>query len=128
MRCKGHRFNPWVRKIPWRRKRQPTPVFLPGKSQGQRSLVGYGPWGCKESDMTEPTRRLPCKCQESGCLCFCGHGRDMAKNQAFNAPRQRLIGQLCCWPFQNLGLVNWSFSNWASVFLLHILFASGHPA
>jgi len=35
------RFDPWVRKIPWRRKWQPTPVFLPGKSQGQRGLVGY---------------------------------------------------------------------------------------
>ena len=36
-------FNPWVLKIPWRRKWQPTPVFLPGKSHGQRSLVGYSP-------------------------------------------------------------------------------------
>ena len=34
-------FNPWVRKIPWKRKWQPTPVFLPGKSDGQRSLVGH---------------------------------------------------------------------------------------
>ena len=33
-------FKPWVRKMPWRRKWQPTPVFLPGESQGQRSLVG----------------------------------------------------------------------------------------
>ena len=48
-RCKRHRFNPWVGKIPWRRKWQPTPVFLPGKSHGQRSLVGYSPWGRKES-------------------------------------------------------------------------------
>ena len=38
--CKRHRFNPWVRKIRWRRKWQPTPVFLPGKSQGWRSLMG----------------------------------------------------------------------------------------
>ena len=38
---------------PWRRKWQPTPVFLPGKSHGPRSLVGYHPWGGKESDMTE---------------------------------------------------------------------------
>ena len=44
-----------VRKIPWRRKWQPTPVFVPGKSYGQRSLVGYSPWGRKESDMTEHT-------------------------------------------------------------------------
>ena len=46
-------FDPWVGKIPWRRKWQPTPVFLPGESHGWRSLVGYSPWGRKESDMTE---------------------------------------------------------------------------
>ena len=46
-------FNPWVGKIPWRRKWQPTPVLLPGESHGGRSLVGYSPWGHKESDMTE---------------------------------------------------------------------------
>ena len=49
-KCK---FNPWVGKIPWRRKCQPTPIFLPGKSHGERSLVGHSPWGCKELDMTE---------------------------------------------------------------------------
>ena len=47
------RFDPWVRKIPWRRKWQPTPVFLPGKFYGQRSLAGYSPWGHRKSDMTE---------------------------------------------------------------------------
>ena len=46
-------FNPWVGKIPWRRKWQPTPVLFPGKSDGQRTPVGYRPWGCKESDTTE---------------------------------------------------------------------------
>ena len=46
-------FNPWVRKIPWRKEWLPTPVFLPGGSYGQRSLVGYSPRGCKESDRTE---------------------------------------------------------------------------
>ena len=40
-------FDPWVREMPWRRKWQPTPVFLPGKSHGQRSLVGHSPWGHK---------------------------------------------------------------------------------
>ena len=40
-------FYPWVGKIPWRRAWQPTPVFLPGKSHRQRSLVGYRPWGCQ---------------------------------------------------------------------------------
>ena len=50
---KRPRFNPWVRKIPWRRKWQPTPVFLPAEYHGQRSLAGYSPWDRKESDMTE---------------------------------------------------------------------------
>jgi len=49
------RFNPWVRKIPWRRAWQPTPVFLPGEPNGQRSLVGYSSKGCKESNTTEVT-------------------------------------------------------------------------
>ena len=43
----------WFGKIPWRRKWQSTPELLPGKSHGQRSLIGYSPWGCKESDTTE---------------------------------------------------------------------------
>ena len=54
-RHKRHGFDPWVGKILWSRKWQPTPAFLPGESHGQRSLVSYSPWGCKESDMTEAT-------------------------------------------------------------------------
>ena len=54
--CRRYRFHPWVGKIPWRRKWQPTPVFLLGKSHRQRSLVGYSPWGRKELDMTEHTQ------------------------------------------------------------------------
>ena len=46
-------FHPWVGKIPWRSKWQPTPVLLPGKSHGLSSLVSYSPWGRKESDTTE---------------------------------------------------------------------------
>ena len=41
-------FNSWVGKIPWRREWQPTPLFLPGESHGQRSLADYSPWGHKE--------------------------------------------------------------------------------
>ena len=55
-RNKSCKFDPWVGKIPWRRTWQLTPVVLPGESHGQRSLAGYGPWGCKESDRTEATR------------------------------------------------------------------------
>ena len=51
-RCKRCGFDPWVGKIPWRRKWQLTAV-LPGKFHGQRNLAGYSPWGCTESDMTE---------------------------------------------------------------------------
>ena len=54
--CRRYRrygFHPWFRKLPWRRAWQPTPVFLPGESHGQRSLMGYSPWGCKELDTTE---------------------------------------------------------------------------
>ena len=48
-----HRFYPWVEKILWKREWQPTPVFLPGESHGQRSLTGNSPWGHKELDTTE---------------------------------------------------------------------------
>ena len=47
--------DPWDGKIPWRREQLSTPVFLPGKSCGQRSLVGYSPWGHTELGMTEAT-------------------------------------------------------------------------
>ena len=52
-RQKKCRFNPRVGKILWRMKWQPTPVFLPGEFHGQKSMVGYSPWDCKESDTTE---------------------------------------------------------------------------
>ena len=48
-------FDPWVGKIPWKRKWQPTPVLFPGKFHGRRSLACYSPWGHRESDTTEAT-------------------------------------------------------------------------
>ena len=51
--CRRPVFNPWVRKIPWRRAWQRTPVFLPGELHGQRSLAGYSLWGHKELDMID---------------------------------------------------------------------------
>ena len=50
-----HRFDPWVGRTPWRKKWQPAPGFLPGKSHGQSSLVGYSPWGFEDLDPTEQT-------------------------------------------------------------------------
>ena len=55
LQCRRPGFNPWVKKIPWRREWLLTPVFLSGEFHGQRSLAGYSPWGCKELDTTEPT-------------------------------------------------------------------------
>ena len=49
----GDLFDPWVGKIPWRKTWQPTPVFLLENPHGQRSLVGYSPWGLKESNTNE---------------------------------------------------------------------------
>ena len=50
-----HKFDPWVRKIPWRRTWKPTPAFLLGELHGQRTLTDYKPWLCKEPDTTEHT-------------------------------------------------------------------------
>ena len=68
LQCRRYRFDPRVGKIPWRKKWQPAPVFLPGKSHAQRSWMGYSPWGRKESDTlstacihTHPYYRVP-KC------------------------------------------------------------------
>ena len=52
-RCKRCNFHPWVGKVPWKRAWQPTPVFLLGEFNGQRSLAGYISWGGKELDKTE---------------------------------------------------------------------------
>ena len=62
-RLKRHRFDPWVGKIqPRRRAWQPTPVFFPGESHGQRSLEGYSQWDRRESDLTEAT--------QPACMCI----------------------------------------------------------
>ena len=50
-RCERHGFDPWVGEVPWKRKWQPTPVFLPEKFLGQSSLAGYSPWGRQDLNM-----------------------------------------------------------------------------
>ena len=70
-RCKRPGFNSWVRKIPWRRAWQCTPVFLPGESHGQRSLVGYGPWGRKELDTNDRLSTAQHTSFYVICLCPC---------------------------------------------------------
>ena len=53
LQCRRPGLEPWIRKIPWRREWQPTPIFLPGEFHGQSSLAGYSPWGRQEFDTTE---------------------------------------------------------------------------
>ena len=74
------RFDPWVRKSPWSRKWQPILVFLPGKSHGQKSLVGYSPWSCKELDMTE------CVCVHA---CACAHTHTHTHTHTLEVQDQR---------------------------------------
>ena len=67
--CRSHSrcgFDSWIRKSPWRREWQPTPVLVPEKFHGQRSLAGYSPWGCKELDITE---RLSTNAQSCFTIC-----------------------------------------------------------
>ena len=58
LQCRRSGFNPWVRKIHWRRQWHSTPVFLPGEFDGQRGLVDYSLWDRKESDTTEWLRHF----------------------------------------------------------------------
>ena len=68
--AKRHVYNPWVGKIPWSRKWQSTPVFLAGKFHGERTLAGYNPWVCKESDLTEHTHTHISKDFQTSLFCF----------------------------------------------------------
>ena len=90
VRCRRHRFDSWIRKIPWRRKCQPTPVFLPGESHGQKSLVDHSLGDCKELDLTEQlsTHTLSQKGHLNTCLqggqqpkltCLAGSGPGTSK-------------------------------------------------
>ena len=95
-RCRRRRFDPWVRKVTWRRRWHPTPVLLPGESHGQRGLAGYSPWGRKNQtrlsvhtctadsqtrachlghtppswDLTAGQPRGPCWCVPPSSLCL----------------------------------------------------------
>ena len=85
-RRKRHGFNPWVGKSPW----QLIPVFLPGELHAQRSLVGYSPWGCKESDTTE---RLTCASESRSLVS--DSLRPHGLNSPWNSPGQNIgVGSL----------------------------------
>ena len=66
------RFDPWVKKISWRRQWKPTPIFLPGKFHGQRSLVGYSPRGCKRVGQNLATEQQQQQSVLQSWLTLCG--------------------------------------------------------
>ena len=101
-------MDPWVKEHPWRRKWQPTPVFLPGKFNGQRSLVGYSSWGCRESDRADHAHTTP-PSPPSGLLLFLirlSLCRDYFWNLILRFPPAGGAWSLpwrCCWcPLGNL--------------------------
>ena len=81
LQCRRPSFHPWIRRTPWRRAWQPTPVFLPGEAHGQRSLAGYSPRGRRESDTAE---RLTL----SFLLRSCGQLRVQHNDGSRDRPRQ----------------------------------------
>ena len=91
--CRRHMFDPWLEKIPWRKAWQPTPVFLPGESHGQRSLVGYSPQSHKKLDVTEATQLV-------------GIGL-AAPWQVASSPNTDQIQCLLHWRVESLSLSHW---------------------
>ena len=98
MQCGRPGFDPWVGKIPWRRERLPTPVFLFGEFHGQRNLVGYSLWDCKELDTT---KRLSLHFQCGLCVCMCSVVSDSFQPHELQPPRHP-----CPWdsPGKNTGV------------------------
>ena len=92
LQCGRPGLNPWAGKTPWRRKWQPTPVFLPGKSHGRRILVGYSPWGCKKSDMNEQLHSQPQRRRHMGTAAPCCIQQDPWSLQPGGSPSCRLSG------------------------------------
>ena len=89
--CRRPRFKPWVGKFPWRRKWQPTPVFLPGKSHGQRSLAGYSPWGRRR---VEPDLVTEHACQRLS-LSTVVLNKTLCPQSLCSSPVSELLWRLC---------------------------------
>ena len=103
--CRRFKFDPWVGKISWRRAWQPTPVFLPGESHGQRSLVGYSPWGGKELDMAELLSTQ--KSSGPGTVPFTPSANCLSRNESKTEPASEtwLQGKRICHHLRIL--LNW---------------------
>ena len=107
--CQAGGFYPWVGKGPWRRTWQPTSVFLPGKSHGQRSLVGYSPWGYKELDMKGQLTLLHTHTHTYPYMCVCVRERERKREW------ERFIRSI----FQNLPMDRDNFTHILKPFLHH---------
>ena len=112
--------------MPWRRKWQPTPVFLPGESHWQRSLVNYSPWGCKKSDITEQLTHTHTHTQTHGmilrCWCFVRFVWLLLLLLffPFSLNWMSITGTLCLPYHCILGADNWfsSFCRWEGILFL----------
>ena len=130
LQCRRPGFDPWVGKILWRRKWQPTPVFLPGESHGQRSLAGYSPRGRTESDTAERLHSLThshticmatARCRSGGIM-----PGDLPEELIKDAPYLSFLPLQHIFFFANLAMVRKSFSqsHWPLRRFLPVLFAS----
>ena len=115
--CRRCGFDPWIGKIPWRRKWQPTPVVLSGKSHGQRSLAGYSLWGRTESDMTcwlnDNSSNNPLGREGWPCIQLLSSAEGNSRriihlrviNHQHSQKLRKWVSALVCWG--NLGSVPW---------------------
>ena len=113
LQCRRPGFDPWVRKMPWRKKWQPTPVFLPRESHGLRSLVGYRPWGHKESDTTERLTHTHTHTHTHRCLSAWFN----ALPHLFSPYLKILLKYSCCTVLQVIGVQYQSVSSVAQSYL-----------
>ena len=122
-RCRRHGFDPWVGKILWRRKWQPTAVSLPGECHGQRSLAGYSPGDLRESDTTEWLRaHTPLDPSAEDGAHFQGWGLTLSElgstpswlpwAEAASAPTQ-LAFNLQVWEATPCVIMSWDSSGWS---------------
>ena len=115
-RRKRHRFYLWVSKIRWRRKCQPTPVFLPGESHGQKSLVGYCPWDHKESDTPEQLCTHAHHCSRLSRLCSIPMGV-----QCPMAANSSLLGSVCSLLLVQVALSDLGYNSFQWTFMTGML-------
>ena len=111
-RCKRHSFDPWVEKIPWSRKWQPTPVFSPGEPHGQGSLEGYSPWGSQQSTEHARTHTHTHQLFEMQWLDFLPIPESHTEQEALRSPHSLFLGLV---PAQCLVAGSWGLAGFVAV-------------